>query len=153
MNVKRVPHLGNLAGASTWETVGALAGVLWIVLVIAGVWFFASRYRRGLVVAITTDGLIVRLPGFKDDLIPWHDIDSASIKSRPAGKPQVARLFIKGTNKTVDLGGVANVFPTRTDVEQFVRQVSERLEAADDEGNSCASSRSDTADARDPRVK
>ena len=92
------------------------------------------------------------LPGFSDDLIPWRDIGGASIKDRPASKPQVASVFLKSKNKTVDIGGVANVFPKRTDVEHFVGQVMERLDSADDEGESCSSSGNGSDDADDPRM-
>ncbi|MHC4767940.1 MAG: hypothetical protein ACYTEI_04400 [Planctomycetota bacterium] len=127
VSLKNLPHLANLADASAWETLGALAGALWIVFVAAGTWFLVRRYRRGFKVAITSDGLILRLPGFKDDLLPWRDIGGASIKNRPAGKPQIALVFVKSTNNTVEIGGFANVFPTRTAVERFVREVNERV--------------------------
>jgi predicted RNA-binding Zn-ribbon protein involved in translation (DUF1610 family) len=138
--LKHLPHIANLGNASAWDIVGALAGLVWIICVPIAVWFFVRHYRRGFEVAITSDGLIVRLPGFSDALIPWRDIGGASIKDRPAGKPQVASVVLKSKNKTVDIGGVANVFPTRADVEQFVRHVTERLDAADDEGASRFSS-------------
>jgi hypothetical protein len=138
--LKHLPHIANLGNASAWDIVGALAGLVWIICVPIAVWFFIRRYRRGFEVAITSDGLIVRLPGFTDELIPWRDIGGASIKDRPAGKPQVASVVLKSKNKTMDIGGVANVFPTRADVEQFVRHVTERLDAADDEGASRFSS-------------
>jgi hypothetical protein len=116
------------------------------------VWFFVRRYRRGFEVAITSDGLIVRLPGFSDDLIPWRDIGGVSIKDRPADKPQVASVFLKSKSKSVEIGGVANVFPKRADVEHFVRQVMERLDSADDKGESRSSSGNGSADAVDPRI-
>jgi hypothetical protein len=136
VSLKHLPHVANLGGASAWEMIGALAGVVWIVCVPIAVWFFVRSYRRGFEVAVTSDGLIVHLPGFIDDLIPWRDIGGASIKDRPAGKPQVASVFLRSKNKTVDIGGVANVFPKRTDVEHFVRQVTERLDSAENEGES-----------------
>jgi len=150
--LKHLPHVANLGGASAWEMIGALAGVVWIVCVPIAVWFIVRSYRRGFEVAITSDGLIVRLPGFSDDLIPWCDIGGASIKDRPAGKPQIASVFRKSKNKSVEIGGVANVFPNRTDVEHFVRQVMERLDSADDERESCSSSGNDPQDAGDPRM-
>ncbi len=133
VGLKNLPHLTNLAGASAWDTVGALAGALWVVFVAAGIWFFVRRYRRGFKVAITSDGLILRLPGFSDDLIPWRDIGGASIKERPAGKPQVASVFLRSTNKTVEIGGVANMFPKRAAVERFVQEVNERVGVGSDD--------------------
>jgi hypothetical protein len=47
VSLKNLPHLANLADASAWDTVGALAGALWVVFVAAGIWFFVRRYRRG----------------------------------------------------------------------------------------------------------
>ena len=129
VSLKNLPHFANLAGASAWETVGALAGALWVVFVAAGIWFFIRRYRRSFEVAITSDGLILRLPGFSDDLIPWSDIGGASIKEHPAAKPQIASVLLRGKNKTVEIGGVANVFPRRADVERFVAEVNDRLDA------------------------
>jgi len=131
VSLKNLPHLTNLADASAWDTVGALAGALWVVFVAAGIWFFVRRYRRGFKVAITSDGLILRLPGFSDDLLPWRDIGGASIKERPAGKPQVASVLLRSPNKTVEIGGVANVFPKRAAVERFVREVNERVGSDD----------------------
>lgn len=151
VGLKNLPHLANLAGASAWDTVGAFAGALWIVFVVAGVWFFVSRYRRGFELAITSDGLILRLPRFSDNLIPWRDIGGASIKDRPASKPQVASVFLSSKNKTVDIGGVANVFPKRADVERFVRQVMQHLDSAGDKRKSCSSSGSGSDDASHPR--
>jgi predicted RNA-binding Zn-ribbon protein involved in translation (DUF1610 family) len=133
--LKHLPHVANLGGASAWEMIGGLAGVVWIVCVPIAAWFIVRSYRRGFEVAITSDGLIVRLPGFSDDRMPCRDIGDASVKDRPAGKPQVACIFLRSKNKTVEIGGVANVFPKRPDVEQFVRQVTERLDSADDEGD------------------
>jgi hypothetical protein len=131
VSLKNLPDLANLADASAWDTVGALAGALWVVFVVAGIWFFARRYRRGFQVAITSDGLILRLPGFKEDLLPWRDIGGASVKERPAGKPQVASVVLTSTNKTVEIGGVANVFPKRAAVERFVQEVNERVGSGD----------------------
>jgi len=127
VSVKHLPHFVDLANASAWETVGAIAGALWIACATAGVWFVVKRYRRGLEVAITGDGLILRLPGFNDDLVPWSDIGSASIKERPVGKPQVASVYIASQKKTVEVGRMANVFPRRADVEHFVAEVNDRV--------------------------
>jgi predicted RNA-binding Zn-ribbon protein involved in translation (DUF1610 family) len=96
--LKHLPHVANLGAASAWEMIGALAGVAWIVCVPIALWFIVRSYRRGFEVAITTDGLIVHLPGFSDDLIPWRDIGGVSIKDRPASKPQVASVFLRSKN-------------------------------------------------------
>ena len=141
VSLKHLPHLANLAGASVWEKVGAFAGGLWAVFVVVGVWFFFRRYRRGFEVAIMSEGLIVHLPGFSDELIQWSEVGGASIKERPPGKPQIASISLRGKNKTAEIGGVANVFPRRGDVERFVQEVNARvaIPSGDKESNSSSS--------------
>ena len=151
LSLQNLPHLANLAAASAWETVGALVGALWVVFAAAGIWFFIRRYRRGFEVAIASDGLIVRLPGFSDELIPWSDIGGASTKERPAGKPQVASVRLRSKNKTVEIGGVANVFPKRADVERFVAEVNERVDATKGGARPCSPPRVGADDATYPR--
>ena len=77
--------------------------------------------------ALCTDGLIIRLVGFKDELVPWSDLAEASVRPQPAKKPQIARLRFANKSKTIDVGGIYNVFPTPAHVERFVRQVNERI--------------------------
>ena len=113
--------------------------------------FLIRRYRRGFEVAVARDGLIVRLPGFSDDLVPWSDIGGASIKDRPAGKPQVASVLFRSKNKTVDIGGVANVFPKRADVERFVAEVNDRVDATTGAEMPCSPCCVDSDGATDPR--
>lgn len=144
---KNLPHFANLVGASAWERVSALAGALWVIFVTAGIWFFVRRYRRGFEAATTGHGLILRLPGFSEDLIPWGDIGGASIKERPTGKPQIASVLLRSKNKTVEVGGVANVFPRRADVERFVEEVDERLNVPGGKEESCSSYRDVSDDA------
>ena len=125
--LKNLPHVWNYAAASAWEKVGGVAAVAWFFFVGFGVWFLVKRYRRGFEVAVTTDGLIVRLPGFDDELIPWNNIGSASFVPIPEDKPQAALVFFKNKKKNVSIGGVANVFPTVTHVMRFVGQVRARI--------------------------
>ena len=83
--------------------------------------------------AVTGDGLIVRLPGYADDLIPWANIVEASVKEKPENKPQEASVILKAGRKSLDIGGVGNVFPKRADVERFVEQVNQRVRTIDGE--------------------
>lgn len=130
VSLRNLPYLADLSAASAGETVAALLAALSVVFVPAGTWFFIRRYRRGFDVAITSDGLMLRLPDSGDDLIPWKNIGGASIKERRDGKAQVASILLKDKQKSVDIGGDANVFPKRSDVERFVQQVNERVHAA-----------------------
>jgi predicted RNA-binding Zn-ribbon protein involved in translation (DUF1610 family) len=151
VSLRNLRHFANLASASPWEKVGAFAGVLWVVFVAAAAWYLARRCRRGLKVAITSDGLILHLPGFSEDLIPWNDIGRASIKKRSARKPQIASVFLRSKNKTVEIGGVANVFPRRTDVERFVAEVNDRVNATSSVETPGPLPRAGSEDPTDPR--
>jgi hypothetical protein len=131
--------------------VGALAGALWLVFVAVGVCVFIKRYRQGFQVAITSDGLMMHMPGLSDDLIPWSDIAGASVKERPTSKPQIATVVLRSKKKTVEIGGVANVFPRLADVERFVQQVNERLDPPDVKRSLCFSPRRGSDDAIDAR--
>lgn len=125
--LRQLPHIAHFAAASWWERVGALAAVVWFFVVGLVVWHMVKRYRQGLAVAVTADGLILRLPGFNDDLIPWANIGGALVKETRKGKPQVASVHFIERDKNIDIGGVNNVFPTRADAERFVEQVNERI--------------------------
>ncbi len=120
----------NFTTASAWEKVGVVFSVG--CLFFAGIWgwFFVNRYRRGVEVAVTSNGLIVRLPEFDGKLIPWDALGGASMKPLSEGKPQIAQVFFKDKRRPMTIGDVANVFPTRAHVERFVEQVKDRIEAA-----------------------
>ena len=83
------------------------------------------------IIAGIGSGLIVRLPAYADDLIPWDNVVGASIKEKPEAKPQVASVILKGGRKSMDIGGVNNVFPKRADVQRFVDQVNMRVREVD----------------------
>ena len=124
--LKHLPQVANFAAASAWDKVGAVAAVAWFFFVGFAIWFLVKRYRRGFEVAVTGDGLIVRLPGFNDELIPWDKIGGASVVKVPEGKRQIAAVLLRDKPKDMRIGGVADVFPTRSDVERFVGQVNAR---------------------------
>ena len=132
MNLKHLRFLTNLEGASAWETFLALLALVWLIVIAIGIWFFVKRYRQGFEVAIVSDGLMVKLPGFSEDLIPWSDIEKADIKDLKEDKPQIARVALKSRNKAVEIGGVANVFPKPDDVRRFVDEVNRRAELNED---------------------
>jgi hypothetical protein len=95
-------------------------------------WRMIGRYRQAYEVAVTIDGLIVRLPGRNDNLIPWKNIGGASVKERPKNKPQIATVFLKDKRTHISIGGMWNVFPTRADVERFIGQVKAHIAPAGD---------------------
>lgn len=111
--------------------IGALAAVAWIFFIGFAIWFLVRRYRRGYEVAVTGDGLIIRLPGYDDGLIPWANVAEVSVKETNEGKSKVASVILKDRGKKLDIGGVCNVFPKREDVERFVEQVYSRIHTDD----------------------
>jgi hypothetical protein len=130
VSLRNLPHFLDLGSASAWEMVGAFGGAVWIVVVPVALWILVRRFRRGLEVAITGDGLILRLPGFSDDVIPWRDIAAAAVKEIPPGHGQVALVKLRGKAKKLEVGGLANVFPDRDAVKRFADEVNARVAAA-----------------------
>jgi len=126
-STKGLEHFAAWATAGFWEKLFALAAVVWLMAIA----FLARKlyriYRRGQIVAVTTDGLILRMVGCKDDLIPWERVKSVSIKPRSENKPQVAILSLREPDKKLDVGGTYNFFPTKPDAERFVSQVQQRI--------------------------
>jgi len=125
-NLENLPYLFSLAGASVWQKIGALAAVVYLIVAAFGAFYLLRLYRRGQVAAVTSDGLFLRLVGHNAELIPWEKIGEAKVKDLPSNKAQIARVYLKDKQKFVEFGGVANVFPTRADVDRFVGQVKQR---------------------------
>ncbi len=112
---------------TTWaQKLWAIMGVFWFIFMAIMAWFLYRVYRRGQLVAVTTDGLIVRLVGFSEDLVPWTEIAEATPKTKPDDKRQIALVKLRNKSKTLTIGGTYNVFPKREDVERFVAQVNTR---------------------------
>jgi predicted RNA-binding Zn-ribbon protein involved in translation (DUF1610 family) len=142
VSLRNLPKLARLDSASTWDIVGVVAAVVWIVFIIAGTWWLLRSARRGFKVAITTDMLVLHVPGSKRETVPWSDIESVAVKPLPEGKPQIATVKLRIHAAAVEVGGVANVFPRREDVERFVAEANARIAAAkhpvvDEAGNGC----------------
>ena len=126
--VKGIEHLRHWATAGPWERLFGLAVVIWAIAVVLVVRKLYRIYRRGQFVAVTTDGLIIRMVACKDDLIPWERVQSVSLKQRPDHKPQIVILSLREPHKTLDVGGTYNFFPTKPDAERFITQVTARLQ-------------------------
>lgn len=124
-----LPHLANFAAATTFEKIGAIAGLVWIPMVIGFAWILYKRYRRGFKVVVTGDALILELPGMSDNLIPWGRVDSASIMDVRKWQGHVVGMKLANPERTIQIGGVANVFPTRAVAERFVKEVCRRAKA------------------------
>ena len=125
---KGLEHFGHWATAGFWEKLFAVGAVVWLILIV----FLARKlyriYRRGQFVAVTADGLILRMVGCKDDLIPWERVRSVALKQRADHKAQTVILSLREPYKTQDVGGTYNFFPTRLDAERFLNQVNARIQ-------------------------
>lgn len=132
--LSNLPHLANFGAATLWEKLCAVVAVLWFPSVAYGIWFIVERYRRGFGVAVTSDGLIVRLMMSSEELIPWDNIGDASVRAIPKRKNRIVRVLLKDKWIQMNIGGVANVFPTTADAERFVGQVKSRIASASGEG-------------------
>lgn len=127
-----LPGLFNMEAATTLEVILGGLSLVWIACVAGGTWSILKRYRRGFKVATTTDGLLIHLPGFHSELIPYPDIEGASVKPSAKATAMVVLIKLRSKRKRLEIGGVANVFPSKTDGEDFVRRVRERIESGID---------------------
>lgn len=127
INLHNLPTLARLDTASAWDTFLAFAAVAYVVIAGIGVIYLYRRYQRGFHVSITADGIALNLPALRRDFFPWSEIRGATIRPRPENKPQIVSLEL--TEKRLDLGGVANVFPTPRIAQRFVAEVTRRAAA------------------------
>lgn len=107
-----------------WKTIS----ILLILLCIAAVAFAVRRLRmlnrRGCYVAVTGDGLLIRMHRLAPEFIPWSNITRASASSRT----RVATIFIKDKKLVRHIGGV---FAKQQDTDRFVEQIEARIRAID----------------------
>ena len=87
-------------------------------------WVLIGIYRRGFKLAIMTDGLLLNLPGFDNELIPWSDVSDAS----PDDLTISVRL--KTERKIILLGSDHRIFPTPDDAARCAAQINERIRGA-----------------------
>jgi hypothetical protein len=127
--LQNLPHLFDLRNATNMETFLAFCAVAWLIMVPCFLWVLYRRYRQGFKVAITTDGLLAYMPGTKEGLIPWTDIARVEVKPLPDQKPQVAFVHFRTKRSKLQLGGVANCFPTPDHVTRFANEVTARIAA------------------------
>jgi hypothetical protein len=115
---------GELSG---WDFAHVLVGLLGLVIGPFLAWITSRTWRHGIKVAVTTDGLFVKLPEFPDELILWSDINGVSIKSGLGGKKQIVSMRLQGKWRPLDIGADYVVFPTQAAAERCVRQIEERI--------------------------
>lgn len=108
------------------------------------VWYvrhFLQRARKGYLVAVLVDGLLLRLPGTSDQFIPWDRIECAKKVPLAEDYPQVALISLRDRPSGLHLGGQVNFFPTTDAVVRFVDEVNRRAKNA--KGHSLASTPQD----------
>ena len=131
ISTKGLPNLFRWSSVSWWDRIHGLAGVAWLVMMALVIWMLIRHYRIGQEVAVTGDGLLLRMMGFNNDLVPWSRIDGAEIKVHP--KQQIALVTVKDRKRPVEIGSVQRFFPKKEDLERFVAQVNDHVRPADAE--------------------
>ena len=124
--IRGFQYFSHWATASDWQRIHAVGGTIGLICMGVLAWFLYRRYRHGQYVAVTTEGLILRLVGHTTELIPWSRVVAVEARELPLTKPQVARVRLCEPAKKLELGGLYNVFPTREAVDRFVEQVRQR---------------------------
>jgi hypothetical protein len=116
-----------LRGFPSWSIEGKIITIFLGALLIAVIVFAVRRLRmlnrRGRYVAVTGDGLLVRMERLEPEFIPWTNISRASAGSRS----RIATIFIKDKKLARHLGGV---FAKQADTDRFVEQVQARTRFA-----------------------
>lgn len=107
-----------------WQIITILLGALCIAVVVFAVRRLRMLNRRGRYVAVTGDGLLVRMERLKPEFIPWIHISRVRLRSRPRG----VTIFIK--DKTL-VHRIDGVFAKQQDTDRFVEQVEARIRAID----------------------
>jgi hypothetical protein len=91
--------------------------------------FMFAIYARGHGIAVTSDGLIVQLPGLKNAPIPWTKVRCASVRhQRIKDEGYVASIRCKGWK--MKIRGTLIGFQTPEARERFIEQVNARVASA-----------------------
>lgn len=124
--LKNLPKVPDFFTLSTGDQIETAAAVLWIVFVALMFRFMIKRYRQGYEVALTAEGLIIRLPAIDDKLIRWERVADIEVKSVPGRQRDSVLLTLSDPHKRVPIGGLAKVFSSREEMEEFVARVQAR---------------------------
>jgi hypothetical protein len=123
------------AASGRWHTPGDLFSILWgLAVVVLLVWYarwYVRKFRAGYGVAITTDGLHIRIPCdgiFRKSFLPWADICELAIKPQSEGEHHGVRVQTRRGRADFTLGYLpTRIFPSRIDAERFVEHVRTRM--------------------------
>ena len=121
-------HLPPIAQASPRQYMNAL---VWFILLLGApcfLWILIKLVRGGLKIAVMADGLLVNLPGYRNELIPWSNVTGASANVNSVS------VRLKKERMIVSLGGDYKVFPTPANAERCAAQINERIRDACGEG-------------------
>jgi len=105
-----------------WKTLSILLILLCIAAVVFAVRRLRMLDRRERYVAVTGDGLLIRMHRLAPEFIPWSNITRASASSRT----RAATIFIKDKKLVRHIGGV---FAKQQDTDRFVEQIEARIRA------------------------
>lgn len=105
-----------------WQIITILLGALCIAVIVFAVRRLRALNRQGRYVAVTGDGLLIRMQSLDPEFIPWTNITRASAHSRS----RIATIFIKDKKLVRHIGGV---FAKQQDADRFVGQIQDRVRA------------------------
>lgn len=111
----------------TWNSVGC---VVWV---IAMSWLIAAairQYRKGYLVAVTPEVLIVRLAGELEREIRCRDVESAEVVEHSGKRHWEVWIRLLGRKRRLKLGSETQLFTRRHWAERFAEHVNERAVAA-----------------------
>jgi hypothetical protein len=125
INLRALRYWDSWATESLWHKIYAVAGLIWIICLIFGVFWIRKMYMRGQRVAVTVDGLFIQMATGDDGLIPWSHVCDA--KAGMKGKAHIAKVKRRDPDKTIRLGDIYTLFRTEKDAQRFADQINARL--------------------------
>lgn len=123
-------HLPWITTRASWfQIASTVVGFVGAILLPIAIWKFVRYVRRGIDVAIVTDGVCLRIPDHREELIPWRDVRGARIEP-PRGDRNSwsVHLLCEGRETPIAIGGDVHLFPEKSDARRFLEEVNRRKE-------------------------
>lgn len=114
-------HFPPIAQASLEQFLAAMVLSIGLLCCPYFTWVLIKVVRGGLKIAVMTDGLLVNLPGYRNELFLWTNIAGAS-----SGANTIS-VRLKKERRIVALGGEYKPFRTPADAQRCAAQINERL--------------------------
>lgn len=147
----QLTNINNLGALSFWDILMVIVAIVWLLVVPKVAYRSYQRYHQGYMVAIVSDGLIIRLPDIDEKLLTWNEIADVLVLEYPKGKPQIVKIDLKKRVGKFRIGGDANVFPMLADARRFADHVKARMAAAGNGGDAAATSQDEAGEQSTPQ--